>query len=238
MTEWLHNEFLGVTLGRYATALGIILIAFIAKKIFAFFFIKAIVPLARKTRHDLDDLFLTCLRKPLEFLIFLAGTPLLAVQDQFAIIPAPYADAMEGAGTASLSGLGALLLNPANLTSADLRKLELSTAHSSHFGGAIYEFISGAFQFRHNLGIGWGLGYFNGGDIPKIADRGRHQKERSGVGRIVFSCVIHNYFVREEHTLPVRDIQVKINHIYITFQIGRIDRRSRAVYIVFINRDH
>ena len=73
MTEWLHNEFLGVTIGRYATALGIILVAFIAKKIFAFFFIKAIVPLARRTRHDLDDLFLACLRKPLEFLIFLAG---------------------------------------------------------------------------------------------------------------------------------------------------------------------
>jgi MscS family membrane protein len=73
MTEWLHNEFLGITIGRYATALGIILVAFIAKKIFAFFFIRAIVPLASKTKHELDDLFLACLRKPLEFLIFLAG---------------------------------------------------------------------------------------------------------------------------------------------------------------------
>ena len=42
MTEWLNNEILGVTIGRYATALGIILAAFIAKKIFAFFYNRAI----------------------------------------------------------------------------------------------------------------------------------------------------------------------------------------------------
>ena len=35
MTEWLHNELLGATVGRYATALGIILLAFIILSIMA-----------------------------------------------------------------------------------------------------------------------------------------------------------------------------------------------------------
>src|SRR5210317_1234906 len=73
MTEWMNNEILGITIGRYATALGIVLAAFIAKKIFAFFFTRAIVPLAQKSRQELDDRFLACLHKPLEFLIFLIG---------------------------------------------------------------------------------------------------------------------------------------------------------------------
>ena len=73
MTEWMNNEILGITIGRYATALGIVLAAFIAKKIFAFFFTRAIVPLAQKSRQELDDRFLACLQKPLEFLIFLIG---------------------------------------------------------------------------------------------------------------------------------------------------------------------
>jgi len=73
MTEWLNNEILGISIGRYATALGIILVAFMAKKVFAFSFSRAIVPLAQKTKQDIDDRLLSCLRKPLEFLIFLAG---------------------------------------------------------------------------------------------------------------------------------------------------------------------
>ena len=73
MTEWMDNQILGISIGRYATALGIVLAAFIAKKIFAFFFTRAIVPLAQKSSQELDDRFLTCLRKPLEFLIFLIG---------------------------------------------------------------------------------------------------------------------------------------------------------------------
>ncbi len=73
MTEWMNNEILGITVAQYATALGIILIAFIAKKIFAFFFTKAILPLAQKTRKEFDDRLLTCLKKPAEFLVFLIG---------------------------------------------------------------------------------------------------------------------------------------------------------------------
>jgi len=73
MTEWMNSEVLGITIGRYATTLGIVLAAFIAKKIFAFFFTRAIVPLAQKTRREIDDRLLTCLHKPLEFLVFLIG---------------------------------------------------------------------------------------------------------------------------------------------------------------------
>ena len=73
MAEWMNNEILGITVARYATAFGIILAAFIAKKIFGFFFSKAIIPLATKSKHELDDRFLTCVKKPAEFLIFIIG---------------------------------------------------------------------------------------------------------------------------------------------------------------------
>lgn len=73
MAEWMNNEVLGITLLQYTTAFGIVLVAFIAKKIFGFFYARAVMPLAQKSRHELDDRFLTCLKKPGEFLIFLVG---------------------------------------------------------------------------------------------------------------------------------------------------------------------
>lgn len=73
MTAWLNNEVLGITLGRYAMALGIVLGAYIAKKIFAAVFVRLVLPLAKKTSRELDDRFLACLQKPAEFLVFLAG---------------------------------------------------------------------------------------------------------------------------------------------------------------------
>ncbi len=73
MTEWFNNDFLGISIGRYATALGIILAAYICKKIFAYFFSRVILPLALKTRRELDDRLLLCLQKPAEFLILLIG---------------------------------------------------------------------------------------------------------------------------------------------------------------------
>ena len=73
MIEWMNDEFLGITIGRYATALGIVLGAYIAKKIFSFFFKKTLIPLAQKSRKKFDDRLLKCLHKPAEFLVFLAG---------------------------------------------------------------------------------------------------------------------------------------------------------------------
>jgi MscS family membrane protein len=73
MAEWMSNEVLGITIGQYATALGAVLVAYIAKKIFAYLFVKIIVPLAQKTKKEFDDRFLACLQKPAELLIFLLG---------------------------------------------------------------------------------------------------------------------------------------------------------------------
>jgi len=73
MPEWMNNQVLGITIGQYATALGIVLVAYIAKKLFAYLFIKVILPLAQKTKRELDDRFFACLQKPAEFLIFLIG---------------------------------------------------------------------------------------------------------------------------------------------------------------------
>ncbi|MCK4509673.1 MAG: mechanosensitive ion channel family protein, partial [Desulfuromonadales bacterium] len=73
MSEWMDNQVLGITIGQYATALGIVLVAYIAKKIFAYLFIKVLLPLAQKSKKELDDRFLACLQKPTEFIIFLIG---------------------------------------------------------------------------------------------------------------------------------------------------------------------
>ncbi len=73
MAEWMNNQVIGITIGQYAMALGIVLIAYIAKKAFAYLFIKVLLPLAQKSKKELDDRFLACLQKPTEFLIFLIG---------------------------------------------------------------------------------------------------------------------------------------------------------------------
>ena len=73
MPEWMNNQILGITISQYATAFGIILVAYIAKKLFAYFLIKIMLPLTQKTKRELDDRFLICLQKPSEFLIFLIG---------------------------------------------------------------------------------------------------------------------------------------------------------------------
>ncbi len=73
MSEWLNNQVLGITIAQYATSLGIVLIAYIAKKLFAYVFVKVMLPLAEKTKRELDDRFFNCMQKPAEFLVFLIG---------------------------------------------------------------------------------------------------------------------------------------------------------------------
>lgn len=73
MPEWMNHQILGITIGQYVTAFGIILVAGIIKKIFAYLLIKVMLPLTQKTKRELDDRFLICLQKPAEFLIFLIG---------------------------------------------------------------------------------------------------------------------------------------------------------------------
>ncbi|PLX80129.1 MAG: mechanosensitive ion channel family protein [Desulfuromonas sp.] len=73
MPEFLNTEILGITVVRYAIALGIVLFSFIAKKAFAHLFIKLIMPLAKRTKNELDDQVLVCVQKPSELLVFLIG---------------------------------------------------------------------------------------------------------------------------------------------------------------------
>jgi MscS family membrane protein len=73
MTELMNAEFLGISMGRYAAALGIVLVALIGKKLFAYMFNRVILPLAGKSKKELDDRFLACVQKPAEFLVLLLG---------------------------------------------------------------------------------------------------------------------------------------------------------------------
>ncbi|MDT8444672.1 MAG: mechanosensitive ion channel family protein [Desulfuromonadales bacterium] len=73
MTEWMNSEILGISAGKYLTAFAAVVVAYVAKKIFAYFFIKAILPLAQRSKKELDDRFLICLQKPAEFLILVLG---------------------------------------------------------------------------------------------------------------------------------------------------------------------
>ena len=73
LTEILQETFLGIPLGRFATAFAILLFALILKKIMAHLFTRVIFPLAARTRSQYDDLLLGALQKPAEFLVIIAG---------------------------------------------------------------------------------------------------------------------------------------------------------------------
>jgi MscS family membrane protein len=67
------GTFLGIGLGRYAIACGILILALILKKVLAHVFTHIISPLAEKTDSRYDDLFLQGLKKPAELLIVIGG---------------------------------------------------------------------------------------------------------------------------------------------------------------------
>jgi MscS family membrane protein len=73
LAELLQQPFLGISLGRYATALAVVIIAYIVKKLFAQVYTSIILPLAGRTKGELDDRFLECARKPAEALVFVTG---------------------------------------------------------------------------------------------------------------------------------------------------------------------
>jgi len=101
MPEWMNNQVLGITAGQYATAFGIVLVAYIAKKLFAYLFIKVMLPLTQKTKRELDDRFLSCVQKPSEFLIFLIG---LFIAVEILQLPAEPFD-VDGLATSILKAL-------------------------------------------------------------------------------------------------------------------------------------
>jgi len=73
LTQLFKETFLGITLGRFAAAFAVLLLALVLKKIFAHIFVKVIFPLAARTKSRYDDLFLQGLQKPAEFLLVVAG---------------------------------------------------------------------------------------------------------------------------------------------------------------------
>ncbi|MDY0261436.1 mechanosensitive ion channel family protein [Syntrophotalea acetylenica] len=74
-----HEPFLGIGVGRFAAAFGIIVAFLILKKVFGHVFVNVIFPLATRTQSRYDDEFLNCIRKPAELLVIIIGL-FIAVQ--------------------------------------------------------------------------------------------------------------------------------------------------------------
>ena len=73
MTGLLEKSFIGITLEAWVTALGILIIAWIIKKIFGVIYDKVLHSFTAKTKNDYDALIVSSLQKPAEFLIFIGG---------------------------------------------------------------------------------------------------------------------------------------------------------------------
>lgn len=73
LSDLINQQFLGISTGRYAIALAIVIVALICKKIFGLMFTRIVVPLAGKTKGELDDRFLASLRKPAEMMVLVIG---------------------------------------------------------------------------------------------------------------------------------------------------------------------
>lgn len=73
LSDLINEHFLGISLGRYAAALGVIILAFLVKKLFALLFNRVMIPLAEKSQSRLDDGILKSLRKPGEAMVLVLG---------------------------------------------------------------------------------------------------------------------------------------------------------------------
>ena len=70
---FLDQTFIGITLEAWVTALAILIVAWIIKKIFGVIYDRVLHSITAKTKNDYDDLIITSLRYPAEFLIFIGG---------------------------------------------------------------------------------------------------------------------------------------------------------------------
>jgi len=73
LSQLLQETFLGITLGRFAAAFAVLILAMILKRVVAYVFTKVIFPFARRTDTGYDDLLLARIKKPTEFLVIIAG---------------------------------------------------------------------------------------------------------------------------------------------------------------------
>ncbi|HKL25151.1 MAG TPA: mechanosensitive ion channel family protein [Desulfuromonadales bacterium] len=73
LSDLINEHFLGISTGRYAAALGVIILAVIGRKIFALLFNRIVIPAAEKSQSRLDDGILKSLRKPGEAMVLVLG---------------------------------------------------------------------------------------------------------------------------------------------------------------------
>jgi len=78
LSDLVNQQFLGISTGRYAFALGVIILALIGKKVFALLFDRIAVPIARRTQGEMDDRLLESVRKPAEAIVLVIGLFLAA----------------------------------------------------------------------------------------------------------------------------------------------------------------
>ncbi len=67
------ETFLGIPLSRFATAIGLLLLTLIVKRLVGQLFVRILFPLAARTSSQYDDAALNGLRKPTELMVFTGG---------------------------------------------------------------------------------------------------------------------------------------------------------------------
>ncbi len=73
LTPLLEKSFLNISFQSWLTAIGIIIAAWIVKRIFGVIYDKVLHSISARTRTDFDDLIITSLQKPAEMLVFIGG---------------------------------------------------------------------------------------------------------------------------------------------------------------------
>jgi MscS family membrane protein len=82
--SWMQRELIGVSLWQFIAAFFFLLAGMVLKKISDHIFEQKLIPLFKKTKVDVDNLFLEAVSKPLGFLLLIGG---IAVS--LAILPLP-----------------------------------------------------------------------------------------------------------------------------------------------------
>jgi MscS family membrane protein len=70
---FMDQTFIGISLGQFAAAFGILLLSLICKKIMGHLFTRILLPLTEKTASKYDDQLVKGLKRPFELLILTAG---------------------------------------------------------------------------------------------------------------------------------------------------------------------
>jgi len=73
LTTLLDNTFLGTSVGQFAAAFGLLLLALVGKRLLAAAFVRVLYPLTQRTQNQYDDMFVQGLQKPIEFLVLTLG---------------------------------------------------------------------------------------------------------------------------------------------------------------------